>query len=128
MLDEISSTNCVILYGAYKKNYRILKQSEKEKIYINLLEIVVKDIDNQVEIIFDKFEMPQFEERIINTIKENNNVLSIKPMDSQKEPGLKLIDNVCGVIRLELSNMDTNNFYLKIKNHIKLSKIIEHIH
>lgn len=124
MLDEMNLKEHKILYSAYIKKNSVLKQSEKEKIYIHLLDSIVKNIDDQIEIVFDFFKIPRFEEKIIKTIKENGNAISIKPTDSQQDPGLKLIDNICGVIRLKLSNIDVNDFYSKIESNIKKPIII----
>ena len=48
-----------------------------------------------------------------------DNVVGIVPMDSQLEPGLQFIDNICSSIRLHLSGEDNNHYYEKIEHLVK---------
>ena len=41
------------------------------------------------------------------------------PRDSQLEPGLQFVDNVCSIIRQNLSEINKNNFYDLIKDWVK---------
>ena len=53
-----------------------------------------------------------FEEKIINSIKLNHNVLSIIQQDSRLEFGLQFIDNICSVIRLHIDRKESTLYYL----------------
>lgn len=119
MLNIIASSNGKIFYSVYLKRTEHISQSIKEDVYIYLLEKIVSSIDEEVDVIFDKFNMNKFETRIIKVISFFSNVDSIIPGDSQLVPGLQFVDNLCSVIRLKISNQDNNNFYMIISNIIK---------
>ena len=115
-------------YAPKKKNQntnqkaKIEKQRKKEKVYIELFANIVTNINEEIEIIYDGFGNKMFEINIENSIKKYANVISIKSENSQKEPGLQYIDNICSVLRLNISNLDKNNFYSLIKSKIKYCK------
>lgn len=111
MLNEINNLNDAIYYSCYIKKEKSLKQSIKEKEYIRLLEKIVSVIPYDIDIVFDSFNKKDFELKIIERISHKENIISIKPMNSQLEAGLKYADNICGVIRLFLSGNDEHNFY-----------------
>ena len=95
-------------------------QEDKENYYIELLSNIVKSINDDVTIItFDSFGNNRFEEKIIQSISNIENVKSISKDFSFNNKGLQFADNVCGVIRKHISNVDTNNYYEIIKNKIK---------
>jgi len=116
MLDEINSLNSKVIYSYYIKKEGAFKQSIKQKIYIHLLENIVKDINEQIDVIFDKFGIAEFEQQIQTKIKKHTHVNSISPMNSHEEPGLKYVDNLCSVIRRYLSRDDQYDFYRQIEN------------
>ena len=116
LLNELNKLNYVIFYSCYSKNKESMKQSKKEKIYINLLEKIVDNIDNEVDIVFDDFGRIDFEDKIITRLSKKYNVKSVTPENSQKEAGLKYVDNICSVIRLYRSNEDRFKFYELIKD------------
>ena len=116
LLNELNKLNYVIFYSCYSKNKESMKQSKKEKIYINLLEKIVDNIDNEVDIVFDDFGRIDFEDKIITRLSKKYNVKSVTPKNSQKEAGLKYVDNICSVIRLYRSNEDRFKFYELIKD------------
>ena len=106
-----------VYFASYIKKDMSFKQEDKEKQYIFLLSKIVNSIDQDIPIIFDSFNKPDFEDNIINTIKLHSNVLSIIPCDSRNEPGLQFVDNLCSVIRLNKSKKE-NDFYSLIENNI----------
>ena len=116
MLKEIVGLDISITYSCYTKIDKNFKQSVKEMVYIQLLEKIVNNIENDFDLIFDKFNLPGFESRIKRKISKNKNVINAFPIDSKFEAGLMYVDNICSVIRLYLSNADRLNFYEYIKN------------
>ena len=67
-------------------------------------------------ITFDNFSNTKFEDKIIDTISNLKNVKSIKKDYSYNNKGLQFADNVVGVIRKKLSNVDDNGFFDIISN------------
>ena len=61
MLEEISSTNCSILYAYYSKNGSNINQILKQSIYITLISEIVSCIEQNIDIIFDGFGIEGFE-------------------------------------------------------------------
>lgn len=119
MLFKLNTTNCKIVYS-YKNINKKVMQEDKENYYIELLSNIVKSINDDVTIItFDSFGNNRFEEKIIQSISNIENVKSISKDFSFNNKGLQFADNVCGVIRKHISNVDTNNYYEIIKNKIK---------
>ncbi|MDO4500864.1 MAG: DUF3800 domain-containing protein [Erysipelotrichaceae bacterium] len=121
LLDEINNIDNRVIYTTYiKKNHPIL-QGVKEKEYIRLITRIIESIDLEIDIVFDGFNKKDFESKIIDKLNKLENVKSVRAGDSQKECGLQFADNMCGVIRLHLTNKDEWNFYKRIeKNVIKL--------
>lgn len=120
MLESLNQTNSSIIYSAYIKKTNHIKQSLKDKTYIKLLNAIIKSIseDIKLNIIFDSFPNKRTVDHIVYTISKNENVVSIKPADSQLIPGLQYVDNICSVIRLNLSGSDEYGFYNLIKDKI----------
>ena len=116
LLNEINKINCTIYYSYYKKEKHSFKQSQKEKIYINLLEKIVSSIDSRIDVIYDGFSNIDFESKIEKRISILENINSICSGNSQNEAGLKYVDNICSTIRLHISNEDKYQFYSSIKN------------
>ena len=115
-LYKLNSFDCNIIYS-YRKLDCKLNKDISENTYINLLVNVVNSIkDDIVVVTFDNFSNIMFEERIINTIGNLNNVISINKDNSYNNKGLQFADNVVGVIRKKLSNSDDNVFYNIIAN------------
>ena len=75
--------------------------------------------EEDISIIFDAFNKTDFEDRIIDRISTYNNVQAIMPRDSQKEPGLQFVDNICSILRLHKSGTDKHKFYPLIEKWIK---------
>lgn len=120
MLESLNQTNSSIIYSAYIKKTNHIKQSLKDKTYIKLLNAIIKCIseDIKLNIIFDSFPNKRTVDHIVYTISKNENVVSIKPADSQLIPGLQYVDNICSAIRLNLSGSDEYGFYNLIKDKI----------
>ena len=123
MLEIIRTVDGVIIYSAYIKKTNHIKQSLKQKVYLRLLKNIVSSIDEEVDIIFDEFQLPIFEENIMKAIIEMPNVKSIMPGDSQLIPGLQFADNLCSVVRMKLVDEDKNDFYSIIQDLVKQAKI-----
>lgn len=115
-LYKLRSLNCKIVY-AYKILNEKISKDFSERTYIELLSNIVDSInDNVVIVTFDNFSNVKFEENIIETISKLPNVKSIKKDHSYNNKGLQFADNVVGVIRRKLSNIDENNFYDIVSN------------
>lgn len=121
LLYKINTFDCSIVYS-YKKLNEKLNKEINESVYINLLTKIVNSISEDVIVItFDNFSNSKFEDRIINTISKLENVKSIKKDYSYNTKGLQFADNVVGVIRRKLSNIDDDGFFKIIS---KLTKEI----
>ena len=89
-----------------------LYERYKEECYIELLSRIVKSInDDLTVIVFDSFGNKKLEKRIINKIEKIDNVERIVTDYSFNNKGLQFADNVCGVIRKHLSEIDYENCY-----------------
>ena len=119
MLSELSAIEHFIIYSCYIKKDSYFPQTLKEDVYIQLLSKIVESSSDGLNIIFDTFNKQDFEANIINTISSFSSVVSIKSCDSQRNPGLQFVDNLCSTCRRYLSNDDPNNFYEIIKEKIK---------
>lgn len=110
MLEQLQSLDCQIVFSCHMKTKETFCQNTKESVYISLLTSVVKNVGEELEIIFDSFGKADFEAAIIEKVGSLDNVVSIVPGDSEKEHGLQFVDNICSVIRLHKSN-DVKDFY-----------------
>lgn len=119
MLSELSSIDHYVIYSCYLKKDRIFPQSLKEDVYIQLLSKIVKSASVELDVIFDTFNKKDFESNIIKAISSLPLVKSIASCDSQKNPGLQYVDNLCSTCRHHLANDDPNNFYDIIKEKIR---------
>ena len=119
MLEEINSIEHCVIYSCHIKKGEFFSQEYKEGTYLVLLSKIVSSIGDDISIIFDTFNKNDFEERIIDRISSYKNVQAIMPRDSQKEPGLQFVDNLCSVIRLYKSDSDEYGFYDIIRKYVK---------
>jgi len=119
MLEEINNIEHCIIYSCHIKKGDYFSQEFKEDTYLTLLSKIVSSIKDDVSIVFDTFNKKDFEDRIVDRISSYKNVQAIMPRDSQKEPGLQLVDNICSVIRLYKANSDEYGFYKIISNFVK---------
>ncbi len=117
MLKELNNMKYNVYFTSYIKKDKSFKQPDKEKQYIFLLSKIVNSIEQDISIIFDSFNKPDFENNIISIMESHPNVLSINSCDSRNEPGLQFVDNLCSVIRLNKTKKE-NDFYSLIKNYI----------
>ena len=116
LLYKLNILDCNIVYS-YKKLDAKLVQEDKENFYIELLSKIVSNINEDVTVItFDSFGNTKFENRIVKEIREIKNVKSIIKDESYNNKGLQFADNVVGVIRRKLSDVDNNNFFDIISN------------
>lgn len=127
MLETISATDIRIVYSAFKKENSILKQSLKEKIYIDLLNSIIEGIDEEINVVYDRFGISSFETTIEDMVSKISGVKSITAGDSQLIPGLQFADNICSVIRLKISENDKNNYYPIIEKLVYYTSIIDNI-
>lgn len=63
---HIDSLNYSIIYSVYKNNNNKFDQGIKEKIYIQLLNNIVSNIDTHIDITFDTFNKKDFEKKSSN--------------------------------------------------------------
>ena len=108
-----------VVYSCYIKKNKILNQTLKESVYITLLSNIINHCDNPINIIFDRFNKPDFESRIIESFTDNPKIKSIVAGDSQLVHGLQFADNLCSIIRLHKSNCDDEGFYSILSDIIK---------
>ena len=118
MLKEIIELDISIFYSCYIKKDKSFKQSLKEKIYLQLLEKIVNNIENEFDLIFDKFNITNFELNIKRKMIKNKNIKNVNSIDSTFEAGLMYVDNICSVIRLYLTNNDRFNLYDYIEDKV----------
>ena len=119
MLSELSSIEHYIIYSCYIKKDAFFPQTLKEDVYIQLLSKIVENASFEVNIIFDTFNKQDFEAKIINNVSALPTVLSIESCDSQKNPGLQFVDNLCSTCRHHLDGDDPTKFYDIIQDKIK---------
>ena len=118
MLYKLNNVNCRIVYSSKTLESKLFEK-DKQEIYIELLSKVVNAVNDELTIIiFDSFGNHKFENRIINTIKKYNNVISVESDYSFNNKGLQFADNVCGVIRRHLLETDNNDFYKIIEKKV----------
>lgn len=112
MLETICNMDDIqILYVAYRKDNQTFDQKNKESIYIKHLSSIVSSIESPVSVTFDAFGKKDFEDRIVFTVGRLANAEGIAPADSQIEPGLQFIDNICSVIRLHITADQRDRYY-----------------
>ncbi|MCQ2530128.1 MAG: DUF3800 domain-containing protein [Lachnospiraceae bacterium] len=119
MLEELNDLNHLIIYSCYVKKGVGFPQAFKEDTYITLLAKIVSSIEEDISIVFDTFNKRDFEEKIVDRISSYNHVQAIMSRDSQKEPGLQFVDNLCSIMRMHKSGSDENNFYSLIENCVR---------
>ncbi len=119
MLSELSSIEHFIVYSYHVKKSSTFPQTQKEKIYILLLTKIVNYIPHDLNILFDTFNKPDFDSNIIHTISSISSVISISACDSQKNPGLQFVDNLCSTCRHHLSKDDDYHFFDIIRENTK---------
>lgn len=102
---------------SYRKLDVKINKELSERTYIELITNIVNSIDDNVVIVtFDNFSNNIFENQIIETVGKLPNVRYIKKDNSYNNKGLQFADNVVGVIRRKLNNIDDNNFFGIISN------------
>lgn len=119
MLEHIVKSCFSIYYKSYKLNGNVIYQDKKEEIYINLLVSLINEIKGEVAVYFDSFKKKDFEDKIKNTISKLDNVILVDNKDSLNCKGIQFADNICSVIRRNMSSLDDNGYYRIIYNNIK---------
>ena len=122
MLEEISSTDCSIIYSYYSKNGSNINQILKQSIYITLISKIVSCIEQDIDIIFDGFGIEGFEKDIVKSVKAFSHVMSARPGDSQEEKGLQFIDNICSTVRRHISEDEVDMFYGIISDSVRVAQ------
>ena len=120
MLQEIRHLDNTIIYSSFIKKHKSMKQALKESVYMSLLSNIINNIDDPVDIIFDKTSNNRFDDTIASYFIDFDNVCSINPLDSQQSHGLQFADNICSTIRLHLNSQDDYGYY-SIIEHLILS-------
>lgn len=118
MLSELKNIDPCIIYSCYIKKDSSFTQKLKENTYISLLYKIAKTVSDDIDIVFDTFNKQDFEYNIIEELSSLSNVTSIRSCDSQKNPGLQFVDNLCSVYRLYLDGNDKHNFFDIIKEKV----------
>lgn len=119
LLSAIRDIEDSVVYSCYIKKNEILNQPLKESVYITLLSNIINSFDNSISIIFDRFNKPDFENRIVESFADNSKIETIIAGDSQLVHGLQFVDNLCSVIRLHKSDCDEEGFYDILSDVIK---------
>lgn len=119
LLTAIRDIESSIIYSCYIKKNKILNQPLKESVYIMLLSNIINNCDNSINIVFDRFNKPDFEKRIVESFTANSKIVSIIAGDSQLVHGLQFADNLCSIIRLHKSDCDDEGFYSILADTIK---------
>ena len=119
MIEEINQLDCCIIYSCYLKKAGRFDKNLKELVYISLLSNIVSSIDTDTSVIFDKFNVPTFDLKIVQTISGYKNVQAIMPRDSQTEPGLQFVDNICSILRRQISAKEKNEWYKILEERIR---------
>ena len=119
LLQQIHEIDGVVLYSCYVKKQKNMKEVLKESVYITLLSNIINSIDETIDVIFDEFKNKKFEDSIVNTFIDFENVNSITPRNSQEVPGLQFADNVCSVVRLYITGSDENDYFSHIESMVR---------
>ncbi len=119
LLQQIQEIDGVVLYSCYVKKQKNMKEVLKESVYITLLSNIINSIDQNIDVIFDEFKNKKFEDSIVNTFIDFENVNSITPRNSQEVPGLQFADNVCSVVRLYVTASDENDYFSHIESIVR---------
>ena len=81
-----------------------------------MLYTILGFLDQKTTVVFDRFGKKDFELNIIDKMQSINVIEDIYAKDSQLDPGLQFVDNICSVIRLHLSHKDRFYYYNYIEN------------
>ena len=76
-----------------------LRPKFTERTYIALLSRITYFLKEDVSIVYDSFNIPSFDEKVVHELSKLMNVQAIMGRNSQSEPGLQLADNLCSVFR-----------------------------
>ncbi len=119
MLEELNKIHhCVIYSCALKKDEKFIQQ-DKEATYIKSISRIAESCEDTVDVFFDRFRLPAFEQSIVRNLKCLPNVENVEAVDSQKEIGIQFADNLCSVIRLNRTGFDNFNFFSLIEKYVK---------
>ncbi len=118
MLAELGLFEHGVIYTCHIKKDKVFYQRDKERAYLNMLSRIVSSIKENTDVVFDRFNKTDFEANIIKKLSSANNVNAVYAADSQREPGIKFVDNLCSVIRLHKTNTDYDGFYQIIENSV----------
>ena len=118
LLESLNTIDDTVIYSAYVKKTKHIKQGLKDKTYIRLLSSIINSIDKNIDldVVFDSLPSRRTIMHIIDVISKIDNVKSIAPADSQLVPGLQYVDNLCSTVRMNKSGTDEYGFYELIKN------------
>ena len=111
MLEVLSEIDGTVIYSCYSKKTARMNQVLKESVYITLFSRIIAAIPFNSTVVFDSFGKKDFEERIIQSVENFDNIERVYCSNSQTEPGLQFADNVCSVIRLHKSKSEKDIFY-----------------
>lgn len=119
LLYKLNLLNCDIVFS-YKKLDGKLTQDIKEDYYLSCLKQIANNcLDDLTIITVDELGSVKFENKVINEILKLENVKSIRKDHSFANKGLQFADNVVGVVRRHLENIDSEDFYGIIAKKVK---------
>jgi len=119
LLYKLNLLNCDIVFS-YRELNRKLTQDIKEEYYLSCLKQIASNVSDDLTIItVDELGSVKFETKVINEISKIDNVKLIKKDYSFANKGLQFADNVVGVVRKHIGNLDTEKFYDIIAKKVK---------
>ncbi len=118
MLEEINQLNCRLIYACSEKTDERFVQELKERTYVALLSRITSFLEEDVSIVFDSFNIPSFDVKIVHELSKMMNVQAIMGRNSQSEPGLQLADNLCSVFRHNKAASQKTEWYEMLESKI----------
>jgi len=119
LLYKLNLLNCDIVFS-YRELDRKLTQDIKEDYYLSCLKQIASNVLDDLTIItVDELGSVKFETKVINELSNIDNVKLIKKDYSFANKGLQFADNVVGVVRKHIGNLDEENFYDIIAKKVK---------
>lgn len=110
LLTHINRHCTSVIYSSCNINNMSFNQAKKEEIYLKLLSSIIDSVSDNIEVVFDRFNLKTFEDKIIGTFSAKENVISITAADSMSVGGLQFADNICSTIRHFMSDANLD-FY-----------------
>jgi len=117
LLFHVMRCNPVIMYCCLRKKEKKFCQMEKESTYLKMISAVAHQIVEPTVLLFDSFGITRFEERIVR--KTASVGIESKPVKSETEKGIIMVDNVCSVLRMNEEGRDGKELFQTISTATK---------